>query len=63
MEFREQDVRTDAYRDASVHWREDGKFTHLPTGKIEVFHISWDDVADKSLAFERLKCRVLDNVD
>jgi protein subunit release factor A len=58
MAFEKSDIRLEIFRDASMRWRGNGKYTHLPTGIVETFEVSWADRSQQKAAFEKLEARV-----
>ena len=53
-----KDVRIEETRQAIHQWLGRGKATHLPTGLIIEYVISWADESDKLRALKELETRV-----
>lgn len=49
------EFRVEIFKDASVHWRGHGKYTHLPTGKVEEFDVAWNDRSQQKAAWKKLR--------
>lgn len=51
----EDDVRIEYYRTGSVNWTGHGSATHLPTGILVEFNVSWDDKREMNRAIAQLR--------